>query len=53
MGLEKGKVRWGVLGTATIAENHTLPGMKEACNCQLYAIAGRDPEKTKRFQEKF
>ena len=47
------KVRWGVLGTATIARNHTLPGMLEAENCELYAIAGRDPEKTAQFQEDF
>lgn len=47
------KVRWGVLGTATIAKNHTLPGMVEAENCELYAIAGRTMEKTKEFQEIF
>ena len=47
------KVRWGVLGTATIARNHTLPGMLEAENCELYAIAGRDPEKTAQFQKDF
>lgn len=47
------KVRWGVLGTATIAKNHTLPGMKEAYNCELYAIAGRNPEKTAEFQREF
>ena len=47
------KVRWGVLGTATIARNHTLPGMKEAYNCELYGIAGRNPEKTAAFKEEF
>ena len=47
------KVRWGVLGTATIAKNHTLPGMLEAYNCELYAIAGRNPEKTAEFQRTF
>lgn len=47
------KVRWGVLGTATIAWNHTLPGMLEAENCELVAIAGRNPEKTEQFRERF
>ena len=47
------KIRWGVLGTAAIACNHTIPGMIEAENCELYAIAGRSMEKAKEFQEKF
>lgn len=36
------KVKWGVLGTAGIARGCTIPGMKEAGNCELYAIAGRN-----------
>lgn len=51
--MEKQKVKWGVLGTAAIAWDQTLPGMKEAYNCELYAIAGRNPEKTRRFQDTF
>ena len=47
------KVRWGVLGTANIAEGQTIPGMLEADNCELYAIAGRSLEKAERFKEKF
>lgn len=46
-------VRWGVLGTAAIAANCTIPGMKKAGNCELYAIAGRSEEKVKQYQEKF
>ena len=46
---ENRKVRWGVLGTASIAENHTIPGMVEADNCQLYAVAGRSLEKAEIF----
>ncbi len=46
-------VKWGVLGTANIAEGCTIPGMKEAENCELYAIAGRNEEKVKAFKEKF
>ncbi len=46
-------VKWGVLGTASIAENCTIPGMLKAEDCELYAIAGRDEDKTLRFQEQF
>ncbi len=47
------KVNWGVLGTAGIAKGQTIPGMQLAKNCTLYAIAGRDPEKVKSYQEQF
>ena len=46
-------VKWGVLGTANIAMGCTIPGMKQAANCEPYAIAGRNEEKVKDFQEKF
>ena len=47
------KVRWGVLGTAGIAKGQTIPGMKQAQNCELYAIAGRSMEKAKAYKEEF
>ena len=47
------KIKWGVLGTAGIAKEQTIPGMKEASNCEVYAIAGRKLEKAKEFQEMF
>ena len=46
-------VKWGVLGTAGIARGCTIPGMKAANNCELYAIAGRDENKVKSFQQDF
>ena len=46
-------VKWGVLGTANIARGCTIPGMKGADNCELYAIAGRDESKVKSFQQEF
>lgn len=46
-------INWGVLGTAGIAKGQTIPGMKQAENCRLYAIAGRDPAKAERFREEF
>ena len=48
-----GKVNWGVLGTAGIAKGQTIPGMKEAQNCALYAIAGRNEEKVRDYQHRF
>ena len=47
------KVKWGVLGTANIARWCTIPGMKQAKNCELYAIAGRNPEKAESFKNEF
>ncbi|MCR5300861.1 MAG: Gfo/Idh/MocA family oxidoreductase [Lachnospiraceae bacterium] len=46
-------VKWGVLGTANIARGCTIPGMKEADNCILYAVAGRDEAKAESFRSEF
>ena len=46
-------VKWGILGTANIARWCTIPGMKQAENCELYAIAGRSLEKAQKFAEEF
>lgn len=46
-------VRWGVLGTAAILNRSTAAAMQQAENCELYAIAGRNPQKVRDFQEKF
>ena len=47
------KIRWGVLGTPDIARGQTIPAMKTAENCTLYAIAGRSPEKARDFRQAF
>lgn len=47
------KIKWGVLGTANIARGCTIPGMQLAENCELYAIAGRSPEKAEQFRREF
>lgn len=47
------KVKWGVMGTADIARGCTIPGMQQAENCTLYAIAGRTIEKARNFQNEF
>ncbi|MBR1560469.1 MAG: Gfo/Idh/MocA family oxidoreductase [Clostridia bacterium] len=47
------KINWGVLGTAGIARGQTIPGMVQAENCHLYAIAGRSMEKAQAYQAEF
>lgn len=47
------KIRWGVLGTANIARGCTIPGMRLAENCELYAIAGRNRDKAEQFKAEF
>ncbi|SCY15405.1 Gfo/Idh/MocA family protein [Butyrivibrio sp. INlla14] len=47
------KIKWGVLGTANIARGCTIPGMKLAEDCELYAIAGRSLEKAESFKQEF
>ena len=47
------KIKWGVLGTADIAQGQTIPGMLQADNCRLLAIAGRRLEKAEAFQKRF
>ncbi len=47
------KIKWGILGTANIARWATIPGMKASEHCELYAIAGRNPEKAKAFADEY
>ena len=47
------KIKWGVLGTAYIFARDTAEGMRQAENCELYAIAGRNPEKVAAYKEKY
>lgn len=47
------KIKWGVMGTAFICERSTFPGMLQAENCEMYAIAGRSMEKAEAFKEKY
>ena len=46
-------IKWGLLGTAYIFERDTAEGMKQAENCELYAVAGRSMKKAEAFQEKY
>lgn len=47
------KIKWGVLGTAYIFERDVAEGMRQAENCEFYAIAGRNPEKAEAFRDKY
>lgn len=47
------KIHWGVLGTAGIARGCTIPGMQQAENCILTAIAGRSMAKAEEFKQLF
>lgn len=47
------KIKWGVMSTAYIFERDTAEGMRQAENCELYAIAGRSLEKAQRFRETY
>ena len=38
-------IRWGVLSTAAIGVNKVIPAMQRAQDCEVVAIASRDPER--------
>jgi predicted dehydrogenase len=42
-------VRWGILGTAHITQVHFLPGLPATGRGVAYAVAGRDPARTRQF----
>ena len=42
------KVKWGVLGVASIATRKVIPGMQKGQWSEIAAIASRDAEKAKR-----
>ncbi|MBO7449236.1 MAG: Gfo/Idh/MocA family oxidoreductase [Clostridiales bacterium] len=46
-------IRWGIMGTANILTYGTIPGMKIADNCEIYAIAGRSEQKVKDFCQRY
>lgn len=48
-----GNVKWGILGTANIAKNFTIPALSQADHCTLYAVAGRNIEKAEEFKKLF
>lgn len=49
----QGKVRWGILGCAAIAEKAFIPAIKKSRNAELLAIASRDINKARAWAGKF
>ncbi|MCA9732223.1 MAG: Gfo/Idh/MocA family oxidoreductase [Deferribacteres bacterium] len=49
----KTQVKWGILGTATIAMEQVIPAMQNSQFCEVVAIASRSYEKAKNTAEKF
>jgi predicted dehydrogenase len=45
-------VRWGILGTARITETAFLPALRGTSDGAAYAVAGRDPARTRRYAAK-
>src|ERR671923_948695 len=41
-------LRWGILSTARIARTKVIPGIRRAPNCEVVAIASRDPALARR-----
>ncbi len=48
----RGRVRWGILGTASIAESFA-EGIKLSCNSVLAAVASRDFSRSSSWAERF
>ncbi|MWV43406.1 gfo/Idh/MocA family oxidoreductase [Paenibacillus sp. HJL G12] len=47
------KLRWGILGTASIAQTAFIPGVQSSRHCIVQAIASRQPHKAAETAEKF
>ncbi len=47
------KVNWGILGCAEISRVRTIPGLLQAKNANLYAVASRNDEKACEFKKLF
>jgi len=47
------RVKWGILGTATIAIEQIIPAMLNSKNCEIIAVASRSSDKAKSVASKF
>ncbi len=47
------KVNWGILGCASIARVRVIPGLLQAENANLAAVASRDVKKAEKLRDKF
>ena len=51
--MRAGKLHWGILGCAGIAERALIPAIREARNAELAGIAARDPERAADWARRF
>src|SRR5687768_14938443 len=51
--LKMEKNGWGLIGTGRIAEDRILPAIKEHAGNRLVGVVSRDPQRARRFAEKF
>src|SRR5713226_688373 len=49
----KNGVRWGVIGTARIAHDYTIPAINQSSNGRVTGIAGRNESKVAQFAKEF
>src|SRR5260370_23374444 len=47
------KIRWGVLSTARIGQNHVIPAMQQGHYSEVSAIASRDKQRAETVAQKF
>jgi D-xylose 1-dehydrogenase (NADP+, D-xylono-1,5-lactone-forming) len=50
---KNGKIRWGIMGCASIARRTLIPAIQGASNGTLLGIASRDPRKAKEWAARF
>ncbi|MCD6318155.1 Gfo/Idh/MocA family oxidoreductase [Candidatus Aerophobetes bacterium] len=46
------KIKWGVIGAGGFADKRSLPGMREARNCELTAVMVRNLDRAKKLAKK-
>lgn len=46
-------LRFGIISTAKIAQDHVIPAIQDAQNCVVSAIASRDPAKARAVADRF
>jgi predicted dehydrogenase len=46
------KIRWGILGTAAVAEKHFVPSVAELDNSEVVAVASRDAARAAEYAER-
>lgn len=51
--MDRRKINWGIIGCANIAKDRFIPALLQTDNSNLYAIAGRSPEKLASFAGAF